>query len=427
MTRTIQVQHLARIEGHAGITVVLDGDRVERVTFDVTEGIRLFEGLLRGRHFTEVPGIVSRVCAICSHAHAITALDALEHALGLTVSPQTRRLRDLAFQGGNVESHALHFFCLALPDLVGQPGVLGLAERNPDAVRLALRLKKLGNTIQEVVGGRAVHPVNYVIGGFGRLPSTDDLVRLKDALQAGLDDCATALDLLDGIEVPAFAETPLRCAALVPEDEAFFFGRAIRLSDGGEVPVENYRSFTHEHTVPHSHAKHSLSQGQPYMVGALARLTLHGDRLGGRAREAWTRAGLVVPSTNIVMNNVAQLVEMVYGVEHALEIVTDLLAHGVAHEEPVTPQVRAGEGTAATEAPRGILFHRYALDADGRITAADVITPTAQNFAHAEDQFRAAVRARGAATDEEVRRRLEIVARAYDPCVSCSVHAIRAR
>lgn len=154
MTRTIVVDHLARIEGHAGITVALDGDRLERVTFDVTEGIRLFEGLVRGRHVTEVPAIVSRICAICSHAHVLTAIDAIEHALEVPVSPQTRRLRDLALQGETIESHALHLFCLALPDLCGHPGVINLAGVDPAAVALGLRLKKLGNTVQEVVGGR---------------------------------------------------------------------------------------------------------------------------------------------------------------------------------------------------------------------------------------------------------------------------------
>jgi sulfhydrogenase subunit alpha len=426
MSRTIVVEHLARIEGHAGIKVVLGGDRVERVEFDVVEGIRLFEGLVCGRHCVDVPAIVSRICAICSHGHTITALSAIERALNVTVSPQTRTLRDLAFQGANIESHALHVFCLALPDLLGHPSVVSLAGVNPGAVGMALRLKKLGNTIQEVVGGRAVHPVNYVLGGFGRLPSTDELLQLKSALHAGLNDCAAALALLRTIAVPAFVNEPVRCAALVPQDEAFFFGDAVRLSDGIEVPVDQYLALTNERAVAHSHAKFSLHDGRSYMVGALARLTLHGDRIQGRAREAWNAVGLTVPSTNIVANNLAQFVELVYSVEHALEIVTALLARGIVDEPAVTVDLRAGEGTAATEVPRGTLFHHYVLDADGRVIAADVITPTAQNFSNVEDQLRAAVRDGVGESDEVLRSRLEIVARAYDPCVSCSVHAIRA-
>jgi sulfhydrogenase subunit alpha len=425
MSRTIVVDHLPRVEGHAGITVVLGEGTVERVEFDVFEGIRLFEGLVKGRHYGDVPAIVSRICAICSHGHTITALQALENALGVAVSPQTRRLRDLAYQGASIESHALHVFCLALPDFLGHPSVISLAGANREAVALALRLKKLGNTIQEIIGGRAVHPVNYVLGGFGRLPSTDELVLLKDALEAGRRDVDAALELLKTVPVPAFVTEPVRCAALVPDDGAFFFGTSVRLTDGAEVRVDDYRRLTNERAVPHSHAKHSLHDGRSYMVGALARLTLHGDRVGGRARDAWEALGLRVPSTNIVANSIAQFVELVYSVERAREVVASLLAEGVADERPTGHVVRAGRGAAATEVPRGTLFHAYELDGDGRVVSADVITPTAQNFSNAEDQFRAVVRDGRSESDEELRRRLAMVARAYDPCVSCSVHAVR--
>lgn len=426
MSRTIVVDHLPRIEGHAGITVVLGERDVERVEFDVFEGIRLFEGIVKGRHCSEVPAIVSRICAICSHGHAITSLHALENALGIQVSARTRLLRDLAFQGANIESHALHVFCLALPDFLGHPSVISLAAVNREAVALALRLKKLGNTIQEVVGGRAVHPVNYVLGGFGRLPSPDELLELRDALDAGRRDAAAALAFMRSVPLPSFVSEPIRCAALVPDDEAFFFGRFVRLSDGSEVPVSEYRTLTNERTVPHSNAKHSLHNGRSYMVGALARLTINGDRLGGLAREAWEAVGLKVPSTNIVANNLAQFVELTYSIDRAAEVVATLLSMPAEAEPAVGYTPHACRGAAATEVPRGTLFHAYELDADGRVVTADVITPTAQNFSNAEDQFRATVRDGAGQPDEELRRRLAIVARAYDPCVSCSVHAFRA-
>ena len=426
MTRTITVDHLARIEGHAGIKVVLDGPKIDRVEFDVFEGIRLFEGLVRGRSAPDVPAVVSRICAICPHAHTITALQALENALDVQVSAETRRLRDLAYQGSTIESHALHFFCLALPDFVGQPSVVGLAAVNREAVAMALRLKKLGNTIQEVVGGRAVHPVNYVIGGFGRLPSVDELVGLRDLLLAGQKDCEQAIELLRTVPVPDFVREPVRCAALVPDDEAFFFGRTVRLSDGATIPVEDYRKLTNERAVPHSHAKHSLHDGRSYMVGALARLTVNGERIGGRARDVWKTLGLSVPSANIVANNLAQVVELVYSIDHALELVNGFLDSGVEPEPPSPYRLRAGKGTAATEAPRGILFHQYEVDKNGLVVAADVITPTAQNFSNAEDQFRATVRDGIDASEDVLKQRLAIVARAYDPCVSCSVHVVRA-
>ncbi len=430
MTRTITIDHLSRVEGHGGIQILLDGEEVRAVDFDIFEGIRLLEGLVRGRGAEDVTGIVSRICAICSHGHSITSLHALENALGVEVTPQTRKLRDLAFQGANIESHALHFFVLALPDFLGHPGVVSLAGTNPAAVKLALRLKKLGNTIQEVIGGRAVHPVNYVIGGFGKVPTSDELVGLRKLLTEGLDDCAAALEILRQVVIPSFVSEPIRCAALIPEDEAFFFGDTVQISNEDEqfrLPVRQYGTLTNEYCVPHSHAKRSLHEGRSYMVGALARLTFNGSMIGGLARRAWEELHLELPSKNIVMNNVAQVVEMIFSVERALELVNEMLDTEITPEAPAPYGIRACQGAAATEVPRGILFYSYELDAQGRIAAADVITPTAQNLTHAEDQMKAAARegTRAGVSDDVLRHRLEIVARAYDPCISCSVHVIR--
>ena len=425
MSRTIQIDHLCRVEGHGGITVVLDGSEVSEVRLDVLEGIRLFESLVVGHSFDEIQGIVSRICAICSHAHSITALLALEKALGVRVSPQTRRLRDLGMQGGNIESHALHAFFLALPDFVGQASVVGLAHEHPEVAKMALRLKKLGNRVQEVVGGRAVHPVNYVLGGFGAVPSEDDLVALERELGEGLADCEMALEFVAGVALPDFVHEPIRCAALVPEDEAFLFGETLRLSGDGDLPVDDYRRLTNEQCVPHSHAKHSVHDGRSYMVGALARFTLLGPPPGGLARAAWERIGPKTPSSNILTNNLAQVVEMIRSVEHARALVQGLLRDGPAAETPAPIRPRAGAGAAATEAPRGTLFHWYELDARGRVIAADVITPTSQNLRNVEDQMRATVRDASRVTDETLQHRLEMVARAYDPCISCSVHVLR--
>jgi sulfhydrogenase subunit alpha len=430
MTRTITVDHLTRVEGHGGITVFLEGAEVRDVHLDIFEGIRLFEGLVRGRTIEDVSGIVSRICAICSHGHSITALQALENALGITVTPQTRTLRDLAYQGANIESHALHVFVLALPDMLGHSSVIGLAGVIPDAVKTALRLKKLGNTIQEIVGGRAVHPVNYVIGGFGRVPSTDELLPLRARLQEGLEDSMRVLEVLRTVPVPDFVNRPIRCAALAPEGEAFFFGSSIEVLDAGSrirIPVSDYKKFTNEHLVAHSHAKHSLYDGRSYMVGALPRLTLNGNRISGLARKALEELRLHIPSTNVVMNNIAQVVEMIYSIEHAADLVEKLLDGGIERQDPVRYQAHACAGAAATEVPRGTLFHSYEVDTQGRVAAADVITPTAQNLSDAEDQLRATVEQglQTGASDSTIEQRLAIVARAYDPCISCSVHVVR--
>jgi coenzyme F420-reducing hydrogenase alpha subunit len=373
----------------------------------------------------EVAGIVSRICAICSHGHAITALEALERAMRIEISPQTRQLRELAYHGAAIESHALHVFCLALPDFLKRASVIELAEIAPDAVAMALRLKKLGNTIQEVIGGRAVHPVNYAIGGFGRLPTSDDLLHLRHELVAGLEDASRAVEVVKGGDVLALSSEPIRCAALVPDPHSYFFGSAIRLADEAVVPVEEYRTFTNERAVPHSTAKHSANANEPYMVGALPRLTLNGDRMTARARAAWEALGPTVPCRNVVMNDIAQVVELMFSVEQALAIVDALLSTGITPEPRRTFEAKAGHGTAASEVPRGILFHSYEIGSDGHIAAADVITPTAQNCAHVEQQFRLAVDARPDAPDDELRQTLQVIARAYDPCVSCSVHLIR--
>jgi sulfhydrogenase subunit alpha len=430
MTRTISVEHLTRVEGHGGITVFLEGNEVSKVDFDVFEGIRLFEGLVRGRTIEDVPQIVSRICAICSTNHVITSLHALENALGVAVTPQTRKLRDLAFQGASIESHALHVFVLDLPDLMGHSSVISLAGVIPEAVKVALRLKKLGNTIQEVVGGRAVHPINYVIGGFGRVPSTDELVSLREKVREGLVDCEKALEVLRTIPIPDFVNEPIRCAAIVPDDEAFFFGDQIEILDGGariRIPVRDYRKFTNEHLVKHSHAKHSLYNGRSYMVGALPRLTLNGDRIQGLARKAWEDLNFRPPCSNILMNNIAQAIEMIFSAEHALRLLDQILDAGVIQENPAPYKAHACNGAAATEVPRGTLFHSYEIDTDGRIASADVITPTAQNLSNAEDQLRATVTQglNAGATDSTIEQRLAIVARAYDPCISCSVHMVR--
>jgi sulfhydrogenase subunit alpha len=430
MTRTISIHHLARVEGHGGIQVVIDGSQVSKVEFDIFEGIRLLEGLVCGRSLEDVTGIVSRICAICSHGHSITSLQAIEDALEIEVTLQTRKLRDLAYQGANIESHALHVFVLALPDLLGYPSVISLAKAHPEAVAIALRLKKLGNTIQEVIGGRAVHPVNYVIGGFGKVPSTDDLLLLRQELMSRVADCERILEILRDVEVPDFVCAPIRCASLVPQDEAFFFGDDIELSDSGankRIPVREYRTLTNEYLVPHSHAKRSAHDHRSYMVGALARLTINGQRIGGMARRAWEELGLRLPATNILMNNIAQVVEMIYSLERALGLVSELLDTGVTPETPPPYHIRAGQGTAATEVPRGILFYSYELDAEGRVAAADVITPTAQNLNHIEDQMKTAVLqgAKAGASDGLLEQRLAIIARAYDPCISCSVHLAR--
>lgn len=441
MSTTIRVEHLARIEGHAGITVELEGKSVRNVHFDVFEGARLLEGLLRGRSYQDVAQIISRICAICSAAHSLTSLKATEDAFGVEPTSQTQLLRDLLYRGESIESHALHLFCLAVPDYLGYPSVVALAADLPDAAKLGLRLKKLGNTIQEVIGGRAVHPVNCIVGGFGALPTQDQLILLRRDLTQAMNDCQTTIDILAKLPPADFCHTPTQFAALQPPaDYGYYAGNQIQvLANGkpgkgnGELKVAatfaaaDYRSLTNEKAVPHSHAKHSSFDGRPFMVGSLARVTANRQKLGKRAQQAIEKLGLKLPSDNPMDNNKAQAVELVFDVEHALATVERLLDQGVKPEQPVKVCPRAGTGTAVTEAPRGLLVHSYTYDASGRIVSADVITPTAMNAASIEHHFRCAVEQAAGDNHEALKKKLEMIARAYDPCVSCSVHLMRIR
>ncbi len=431
MSTTIRIEHLARVEGHGGVTVVVEDGAVSDVRFDVFEGARLVETLVRGRSYEDVSQILSRICAICSVAHALTSIKATERAFGVEVSPQTKALRDLLFRGENIESHALHLFFLALPDYLGYPSAVALAKDYPDAVKIALRLKQLGNTIQEVIGGRAVHPVNAIVGGFGRVPAEEQLISLREALLAGIADCRAAMDLLVTLPAANYCHTDTVFAALDSTGGyGYFHGDEVTIVANGQriqIPGDAYLSFTNEKAVPHSHAKHSSFNGRPYMVGALARLTAHHDKLDARAHGVMARLGLTLPSRDPMDNNKAQAVELSADLHLALETVDQLLSSGVPDEPPVAFQPRAGTGTAITEAPRGILIHSYRYDDEGKVASADVITPTALNAASVEDHLRCSVRQAGTYETVELTKRLEMIVRAYDPCISCSVHLVRRR
>jgi sulfhydrogenase subunit alpha len=431
MSTTIRIEHLGRVEGHGGVTAVLDGDSVSEVRFDVLEGARLVEALVRGRRFEDVSQTLSRICAICSVAHSLTSIKATERAFDVQVTPQTELLRDLMFRGENIESHALHVFLLALPDYLGYPSATAMAGDHGDAVRMALRLKQLGNSIQETIGGRAVHPVNAVVGGFGRLPSVDQLITLRRDLVAGISDCRLAIDLLATLPAADLCHAETVYAALAaPADYGYYLGSEITVVANGTwttIPVEDYLSFSNEKAVPHSHAKHSSFGGRPFMVGALARLTINQARLGARSAEIMKKLGLVLPSANPMDNNKAQAVELEADIHRALEIVERLLDDGIGEEPPVAVRPRAGTGTAVTEAPRGLLIHSYRYDNEGKVVSADVITPTALNAASIEHHLRRSIEQAQDRRTAELTRRLEMIVRAYDPCISCSVHLVRKR
>ncbi|MGA2903450.1 MAG: Ni/Fe hydrogenase subunit alpha [Candidatus Korobacteraceae bacterium] len=427
--KTVVIDHLARVEGHGGITVELDGDTVGKVHFDVFEGARLLESLVRGKRYDEVAPILSRICSICSVAHSLTSLKATENAFGVRISPQTELLRELLYLGENIQSHALHIFFLALPDYLNSPSAIAVAADKPDAVLLGLRLKKLGNLIQETIGGRAIHPVNCVPGGFGTVPAVDQLIELRTALLEAKQDADTVIDLMASLPPADFCHCDTVYAALLsPNPGSYYDGDEVIIACNGDrsiVRAAEYKKLTNEESVLHSHAKHSTFRGRPFMVGSLARLTVNSQRLSGKPAAAMERLQLKFPTGNPMDNNKAQALELISDVERAWEIIEHLLQDGIQDERPAEVQVRAGTGTAITEAPRGLLIHNYTYNAEGRITAADVITPTALNAASMELHFRRVVEQCAEREDAVLEKRLQMVARAYDPCISCSVHLVR--
>lgn len=430
MSTITLVEHLARVEGHGGITVEMEGDAVTDVRFDVMEGPRLLEALLKGHPYGQVAPILSRICAICSVAHTLTSLATTEAAFGVTVSEQTQLLRELLFRGENIESHALHVFLLALPDYFGAPSAPALATSHPSAVKAGLRLKRLGNQIQEVIGGRAIHPVNAVLGGMGHLPSVADLAELREALRRARDDALLAVDVVSALPADDFVESDTTFAAVEMHGEYGYFGageRIVVMSPNGRrhFAASEYRALTNEQGVAHAYAKHSTLDGEPLMVGALARLTVNRRRVSPAGTDAIARLGLVLPSSNPMDNTRAQVVELVMDLERSLEIVGELLGEGMMEERPVAVVPRAGRATVVSEAPRGLLVHSYEYDEAGRVVAADVITPTAINAASMERHFRETVEQSPSKAIPELTRKLELVARAYDPCISCSVHLVQ--
>ncbi len=430
MARTVTIPHLGRVEGHGGIRVAVDGGRVAEVNMDIHEGSRFYEKLLLGRHWRDVQGIITRVCAICSADHSVVALAALENALCVDESRRTSVLRGLLLHGAAIESHALHVFALALPDFLGFESVMAMAERYPEEVTFALRLKQLGNRVQALIGGRAVHPINTLVGGFGRLPSHEAIASLRQELEAFADPLMDVVATVASIEVPGWAAEPTLFVALRPGGAEFGYrGDVICTSGGAEYAVADYREAVREFSVEHSHARHAaLDTGETYMVGSLARLRLWRERLCGRAAQACDE---LLPGTdldNVLLNTRAQLVEAVFSVEAAIESCEVLLGLNEAGGERQDVADRGGRGVAAIEAPRGTLIHEYELDDDGRVAAANVVTPTAQNLANLERDLRRAgdcLLADGDVSDASLKRGFEMVARAYDPCISCSVHVTR--
>lgn len=419
-TIDINVEHLTRVEGHGNIVIKASDGKVEEARWEVTESPRFFEVMLRGRPWTDAHVLASRICGICSVSHQIASIRATEAAFGITPSEQTWLLRKLLYDGEVIESHVLHFYFLAAPDLLGAGSVFPLAKSNKDVVARALRLKKLGNDTMEVVGGRTVHPQAAQVNGFGRLPSKQQLLQLRQKYEAALEDLEATVQLFSTFELPDFARETEFIALKDPKEFAFISGD-ISSTDTGITPISDYLSVTNEYCVPQSTAKFTKHARGSYAVGALARINNNYDQLRPVAKRACDRLGLKPVCHNPFMNNVAQLVETVHVVEEGIEMIDRLVDRGLEEEER-SVKVREGRGVGAVEAPRGLLIHDYTYDAAGDMVAANCIIPTNQNHASIQHDLEALVPRYMDRGEEHVRLLCEMLVRSYDPCISCSTH-----
>jgi coenzyme F420-reducing hydrogenase alpha subunit len=417
----LTVEHIARIEGHGNITVDVENGEVRDVRMDVVEPARFFESMVVGRRFDEAPLITSRICGICSPNHVLTSIKAIEAALGVEVSERTKMLRKLLVYGSYLQNHATHLYILAAPDYVGLPSVFPLAATMPEVVERALRLKKLGNDLTTAVGGRPVHPVSAVIGGLTCEPTADVLESYCDLLLGVVDDAIATVELFASFQVPDFATSGEMLALTAPDDYAIYEGETAALDAGWRRPAGEYRSFITEGMVGHSNAKHSTVDGRPFMVGSIPRMNLNAAMLNDAGRAALAKSGVVLPTRNTFHMNVLQAVELADASARCAGYVERLLEMG-GSSVPEPFKIRAGEGGSATEAPRGTLYHSYAVDDDGFVTRGDVITPTAQNLANIEADMRAFAPTVADRPEPEFAVLIEELVRSYDPCLSCSVH-----
>ncbi len=431
-TLKINVEYLTRVEGHGNIVVNVREGRLEECRLDIVESPRFFEGILRGRSIFEAQHIASRICGICACSHSLASIQAAEDALGITPSEQTVKLRKLLLHMELLDSHILHIYLLAAPDLLGVRSFLPLLDTHNKVVRRALRMKKTCNGICEALVGRHVHPISATVGGFTKLPGERDLDIMLNMLKGMRPDMDATVELISSLRFPEF-ERDTEYVALVSDDGEYpLLAGDLGSTDGVRMHKKEYKRLANEFVTPHSSAKHTKLSRESFAVGSLARFNLNYDKLHPVAKDVALLLGMKPKCINPYLNTAAQLIESVHCLEDAGAIVEELKKNGINHDEALLVAlnersripVKAGNGVGAVEAPRGVLFHSYEVDEKGTIVNADCIIPTNQNLNNIErdmEKLVPEVLARDK-SDEEIALALEMLVRAYDPCISCSTH-----
>ncbi|MCM2323474.1 MAG: nickel-dependent hydrogenase large subunit [Oligoflexia bacterium] len=425
----INVHHVTRVEGHGNILVNVSKGTIEKIEWQVPEAPRFFEAMIRGRHYSEVARIVSRICGICSVGHTLASVKASEDALGIQISEQSFKLRSLLKHAENYDSHIVHVLFLAAPDLLGAPSVFPLVPTHGEVVKCALRLKRFGHEWGSIIGGRTTHPTRVVPGGFTDVPTEQELRTLRKRItDEMLPDLNTALEVLLSLagKFPKF-ERQTEYMALHSDKEYGLYDGVIQtvMPDGTKekYKVSDYRKCTNEYVDRRSTAKWAKNKMGSYMAGALARVNNNFDQLHPEAKKVAGLLGMKPLCFNPYLNSVAQVVEVVHSVHEGLRLIDELLAAGIKREPLVKP-TRFGSGTGAVEVPRGILYHHYSYDKDGMCTGGDCIIPTNENHANIQHDFEKLVPEllKADKSEKEMELALEMLVRAYDPCISCSTH-----
>lgn len=418
-SRTIEVGYLARVEGEGSLRAEVRDGRLGTVEFSIFEPPRFFEGFLRGRRFTEAPDITARICGICPVAYQMSSSTAMEEVCGIEVTGVLHDLRRLLYAGEYIESHALHVYLLHAPDFLGYHSGIELAADHKAIVERGLHLKQVGNEVMRVLGGREIHPINVRVGGFWRVPTRQELADLATELDRALDEAIATVEWVAGFDFPD-VERPVEFVSLYDEERYPYIGRRIKSTAGMDIDISEWNDVFAEEHVERSNALHATIRDRGmFAVGPTARFTLNHEVMHPKAREAAAAAGLEPGVANPFRSIVVRAVETVEAVEEALEVID-------GYEPPATPAIeaipQAGVGHGASEAPRGLLYHRYELDDAGIIRDAQIVPPTAQNQLSIEADVRATLEAHLEEDDESLRWVLEQSIRNHDPCISCATH-----
>jgi len=424
----VDVEYLTRVEGHGNIKVNAKDGQIEKCEWQVIETPRYFESMVVDHSWKELHHITSRICGICSIGHTLASLKATEAAMGIEISDQDKLLRKLALHAENLQSHILHVGYLALPDLMGEGSVIPLASSHPEELKTVIRLHRLANEMSNLICGRTTHPQRLIPGGFSKIPTERQLSELKGKLKNSFNDLMAVADLCEAKadKFPDF-KRETEFISLTNEEEYAFYDGQVRSTDTGISPVVDYKDITNEFVVNQSTAKYARNNRQSYMVGALARLNNNYDQLSPMAKGVAERFNLKPVNHNPFMNNIAQLVEVVHNIRDSIKQIDKLLDGGLEPQddyyEPKV-EVKEGRGIGAVEVPRGILFHDYTYNEEGTCTAGNCVIPTNQNHANIQQDMEklAPSLINQGKEEDEIELNLEMLVRAYDPCISCSTH-----